>query len=141
MATLRLAPGAQPEFVALPASDYPRWSPDGSSILYHVPEGFRLRRLDGSSDILLVSAADSGGDMLHAAYSPDGSTLFVLTRTPQGWAIRSVPSAGGSSKLRVVFDEPTMQHAKFGLATDGKLLYFTIGAPASDVWVADLVTP
>ncbi|MFL5519991.1 MAG: protein kinase domain-containing protein [Gemmatimonadales bacterium] len=141
MATLRLAPGAQPEFVALSASDYPLWSPDGSSILYHVPEGFRLRRLDGSSDILLVSAADGGGDLLHATYSPDGSTLFVLTRSPEGWAIRSVPSAGGSSKLQVVFDEPTMPHAKFGLATDGRLLYFTIGAPASDVWVADLVTP
>ena len=141
MATLRLEPGAQPEFVPLAASDYPRWSPDGSSILYHVPEGFRLRRLDGSSDVLLVSAADGGGEGFYATYSRDGSTIFYLTRTPDGWAIRSVPSAGGPSNPLVVFDEPTMPHAKFGLATDGKLLYFTIGAPASDVWVADLVAP
>jgi Tol biopolymer transport system component len=141
MATLRLEPGAQPEFVALAASDYFRWSPDGASVLYHVPEGFRLRRLDGSSDVLLVSGADGGAEGFYATYSRDGSTLYYMTRTPQGWAIRSVPSTGGSSKLLVVFDEPAMQYSKFGLATDGKRLYFTIGAPASDIWVADLVTP
>ena len=88
-----------------------------------------------------MSAADGGPEGFYATYSRDGSTLFYLTRTPPGWAIRSMPSAGGSSKRLVIFDEPTMPHSKFGLATDGKLLYFTIGAPASDVWVADLVTP
>ena len=52
-----------------------------------------------------------------------------------------MPAAGGTSSVLVEFDDPAMQHTRFGLATDGKLLYFTIGAPASDIWVADLVTP
>ena len=141
MATLSLAPGAQPEFVAIPSSDYFRWSPDGASILYHAREEFRLRRLDGSGEVVLVSAENGGGEGFYATWSPDGATMYYMARTPEGWTIRSIPAGGGPSRLLVQFDEPTMQHTRFGLTTDGKLLYFTLGAPASDIWVADLQAP
>jgi Tol biopolymer transport system component len=141
MATLSLAPGAQPEFVAIPSSDYFRWSPDGASILYHARGEFRLRRLDGSGEVVLVSAENGGGEGFYATWSPDGATMYYMARTPEGWTIRSIPAGGGASRLLVQFDEPTMQHTRFGLTTDGKLLYFTLGAPASDIWVAELATP
>jgi eukaryotic-like serine/threonine-protein kinase len=141
MATLRLEPGAQPEFTAIGTSDYFRWSPDGSSILYHAADGFRLRRLDGGGDHLLVPTAADGAEGFYATWSPDGATMYYLTRQPEGWAIRSMPAAGGTSRVIVEFDDPGMQHTRFGLTTDGKRLYFTVGSPASDIWVADLAAP
>jgi hypothetical protein len=41
----------------------------------------------------------------------------------------------------VDFDDPAIQHTKFGFATDGKRFYFTVGSPESDIWVADLAKP
>ena len=49
--------------------------------------------------------------------------------------------AGGASTLLVDFDDPARQHTRYGFTTDGKLFYFTIGSPESDIWVADLAHP
>jgi len=64
-----------------------------------------------------------------------------VTRSPTGWSIRSVPAAGGTSTRLVDFDDPARQHDRYGFATDGKVFYFTIGSPQSDIWVADLANP
>jgi hypothetical protein len=61
-----------------------------------------------------------------------------MALSPKGWSIRSVPPAGGASTLLVDFDDATRQHTKYGFCTDGKVFYFTIGAPESDIYVADL---
>ncbi len=141
IATLRLADGARPEFVRIPESDYPRWTPDGRSLLYHSPKGFRLRRLDTGADTLLVSSAELGADPFYAVWSPDGSMLYFLARSPERWSIRAMPAKGGASTVLVNFDDPAIQHTRFGFATDGKVFYFTVGSPESDIWVADLRKP
>ena len=45
---------------------------------------------------------------------------------------------GRREPVLVDFDDPTRQHTKYGFTTDGRVFYFTIGAPESDVWVAEL---
>ena len=52
-----------------------------------------------------------------------------------------MPAAGGASTVLVDFDDPARQHTKYGFTTDGKIFYFTVGSPESDIWVADLTKP
>ena len=137
--TLRLIDGARPQFIPTPVGDFFHWSPDGRTIAYHSPAGLRLRQVDRGVDTLVVSNTADGAEAFYAAWSPDGAKLYYLTRSPQGWSIRSIPSAGGASTVLVDFDDATRQHTRYGFATDGKVFYFTIGAPESDIWVAELV--
>jgi serine/threonine-protein kinase len=136
---LRLVDGAQQQLIPIPVGDFAHWSPDGRTIVYHSPDGLRLRRVDTGADTLLVSNVTDRAEAYYAAWSPDGAKLFYLARTPGGWSIRSVPAQGGASTLLIDFDDPTRQQTKYGFATDGKLFYFTVGSPESDIWVADLV--
>ncbi len=139
--TVPLAAGASSGFISLAAGDFGHWSPVGRTIVYHNPDGLRLHRIDSGEDTLLVSNARDGAEAFYAAWSPDGAKIYYLTRSPKGWSIRSVPAAGGASTVLVNFDDPTRQQTKYGLATDGKVFYFTIGSPESDIWVADLQRP
>lgn len=138
---LRLTAGAQPDFIALRAADFAHWSPGGRTFIYHNPDGLRLRSVDSGTDSLLVSNAREGGEAFYPAWAPDGSTLYYLFRSPDGWSIRSVPVTGGRGTLLVRFDDPTRQQTKYGFATDGRMFYVTIGSPESDIWVAELVKP
>ena len=140
-AVLRLADNAAPRFFSLPAADFARWAPGGREFLYHAPDGLRSHRVDDGADSLRVSNATIGAEAFYAAWSRDGATLYYLARSREGWSIRAVPAAGGTSTTLVDFDDPTRQHTKYGFSTDGKVFYFTIGAPESDIWVADLTKP
>ena len=138
---LRLVAGAPTRFIEASPADYGLWSPDGGGILYHGADGLRLRRVAGGADALLVSNAVEDAEVVYADWSPDGSKLYFLARSPRGWSIRSMPAAGGASTVLVDFDDPARQHTRYGFTTDGKTFYFTIGSPESDIWVADLAKP
>jgi Tol biopolymer transport system component len=135
---LPLADSSRQELMPVKTGDYAHWSPDGRSIVYHNPDGLRLRRVDSGAETLIVSNAEIGAEAFYAAWSPDGAMLYYMALSPKGWSIRSVPAAGGASTLLVEFDDPTRQHAKYGFCTDGKVFYFTIGSPESDIYAADL---
>jgi len=139
--TLRLIDGARPELIPIATGDFAQWAPVGRGFVYHSADGLRLRRVDSGVDTLLVSNARDGAEAFYAAWSPDGAKLYYLTRSPKGWSVRSVPATGGASTVLVDFDDPTRQHTKYGFATDGKVFYFTVGAPESDIYVADLEQP
>jgi eukaryotic-like serine/threonine-protein kinase len=140
-AVLRLADGATPKLLSVPGGDFARWAPDGTAFVYHAPNGLRLHRIDSGADSLRVSNAAIGAEAFYAAWSRDGASLYYLARSPKGWSIRAMPAAGGASRMLVDFDDPTRQHTKYGFTTDGRVFYFTIGAPESDIWVADLGKP
>ncbi len=133
--------GGAPKFLRVPGGDFARWTPDGMGFVYHASDGLRLRRIDSGADSLLVSNAAIGAEAFYAAWSPDGARLYYMARSPKGWSIRAMPAAGGVGTTLVDFDDPARQHIKYGFATDGKTFYFTMGAPESDIWVADLTKP
>jgi len=140
-AVLRLGDGATPKFLSAANGDFALWAPDGKAFLYHAPDGLRLHRIDSGADSLRVSNAAIGAEAFYAAWSRDGASLYYLARSPKGWSIRAMPAAGGASRMLVDFDDPTRQHTKYGFTTDGRVFYFTIGAPESDVWVAEFAKP
>jgi Tol biopolymer transport system component len=118
--------------------DFAKWSPAGEWIAYHATEGLRLVPAAGGPSRLLVDDARDGAEAFFAAWAPDGTTLYYLTRRPTGWAIRAIPTRGGASHSLVQFDDPARQPARYGFTTDGRMFYFTIGSNESDVWVMEL---
>ena len=118
--------------------DFAVWSPTGEWIAYHATDGLRLVSPSGGPSRLVVDNVTDGAEAFFAAWSPDGATLYYLTRRPTGWAIRSIPTAGGPSRSLVLFDDPARQPARYGFTTDGRMFYFTIGSNESDVWVMEL---
>lgn len=87
---------------------------------------------------MLVDNTVDGGDAFLAAWAPDGKMIYYLSRRPKGWAIRSVPAAGGTSRGLVDFGDPTSQPARYGFSTDGRRFYLTVGSSESDLWVMRL---
>jgi hypothetical protein len=97
--------------------------------------------VDSGADTLIASNAVDGSEAYYVVWSPDGGQIYYLARSPAGWVIRVVSATGGPSRVLVDFDDPTRQHAKYGFATDGKVFYFTLGSPESDIFVAELERP
>ncbi|MEO5800444.1 MAG: hypothetical protein ABIS00_13485, partial [Gemmatimonadales bacterium] len=118
--------------------DFAHWSPDGNTIVYHADDGLRTRPTKGGAETLIVSNVTGGADAYYAAWSPDGATIYYLARSAKGWTIRSVSADGMTHAVLVDFDDPTRQHTRYGLATDGTVFYLTIGSPESDIVVAQL---
>ena len=122
-----------------------RWSPDGRLIAYlheGLPTQLRIVSADGGDPVTLVTNQDpaitprpeelrwsaDSREIYYKAYDADGISSF--------WA---VPVTGGEPRLLVRFDDPAMHSNRDDFASDGRNLYFTIGAMESDVWVMELV--
>jgi Tol biopolymer transport system component/tRNA A-37 threonylcarbamoyl transferase component Bud32 len=132
--------GGEPRLFEI-RGDFARWAPVGGLIVFHGLDGLRLLSPRDSTSRLLVSTSAADGEPFYAAWSRDGRTVYYVSKSVTGSAIRSVPVAGGPSRLLVRFDDPTREHTRYGFATDGHRFYFTVGSHESDVWVADLARP
>ena len=142
MATLRLADGARPEFAAIPSPTTSAGPRMASSVLYHSAHGFRLRRLDTGGRLIvhLQRRARRRGVLCRLVTRRVDALLPGPLARSAGRSAAS-PATGGASTVLVDFDDPAIQHTKYGFATDGKVFYFTVGSPESDIWVADLAKP
>jgi len=110
----------------------------GRAIVYHSVDGLRARNAAAGADTLVASNAADSAEAFYAAWSPDGGKIYYLTRSVRGWTVRVVPATGGVGTVLVTLDDPTRQQTRYGFCTDGRLFYFTIGSPESDIYVADL---
>jgi hypothetical protein len=77
-----------------------------------------------------LACSPTGEEAFYAAWSPDGKSVYYVAKGPLGWSIRSVPVAGGTSRLLVRFDDPTRQPIRYGFSTDGR----TSTAPSCRNW-------
>jgi hypothetical protein len=119
--------------------EFPHWSPTEDLIAFHSSDGLRVMSTDGATH-MLVPNSTSGEEAFFAAWSPDGKTVYYVSKGPEGSSIRAVPVTGGPARPLVRFDDPNRQHTLYGFTTDGRTFYFTVGANESDIWVAELET-
>ncbi|MEQ1694185.1 MAG: hypothetical protein ABMA00_23060, partial [Gemmatimonas sp.] len=114
------------------------WSPVGSELAYHSGDGIRVINVAGGPSRLVASNAADGTESFAVAWAPDGAALHYLAHGPNGYMIRTVPSAGGASRVLVRFEDPAHQPARYGFRTDGRRFFLTMGSQESDVWVMEL---
>ncbi|MBL0169818.1 MAG: PD40 domain-containing protein [Gemmatimonadaceae bacterium] len=119
--------------------DFLSWSPTGM-LAYHSRMGMRVSGSAADSGRLIVDNDNDGGVVSRGVWSPDGKTLYYLSRRKTGWEIRAIASTGGRSRPLVTFNDPTRQPARYGFATDGRMFYLTIGSIESDLSVLKLET-
>lgn len=132
--TLNIATGAhRPLIVGGSSKGSPRWSPDGSSLLYATSTDdrpdLRIHYMDTGQNISLGQFYEGPGS---ATWSPDGKTIaftmFVPGETPA--FAKPVPTPKGaewSAPVRV-FDDMTFRFDGAGYLREGATHIFTISA-------------
>lgn len=109
----------------------PRWSPDGSKLLYSTSTNdkpdLRLRYMDSGDDISLSQFEESPGN---AVWSPDGTkvafTMFVPGKPPAFATPIAQPSGAEWSAPVRVFDDMTFRFDGAGYLREGATHVFTL---------------
>jgi serine/threonine-protein kinase len=120
---------------------YPRWSPDGSQVVYHAEQpsrGIDVVTLDGEIR-RLVDGHEVGLPSLSVPeWSPDGRSILFFLGTDRGRsALYAVPTAGGPVRPVIHFDDPTKTVGYTFSVSDGKV-YLTVSEIESDIYVMDV---
>jgi serine/threonine protein kinase len=117
----------------------PRWSPLGDWIICgDTQEGFKLVSADGSKQKVLPHIFDIG-----STWSADGSTIYGISRTPEGSKLQALNLQTGV--IRAIRDFPpevrfetNMAHSlRLSLAPDGKSFSTTTLQAKSDLWMLE----
>ncbi len=119
------------------AARYPKWSPAGDVIGGVSARGLTIVPSEGGSTRLLVPSFAPGNGPEWMDWDPDGRTLYYLALLPSGWSGWSLVP-GQEPRLILEFDDPLRQHTRYGISTDGRKLFLTLGSHESDVWVLEL---
>jgi Tol biopolymer transport system component/DNA-binding SARP family transcriptional activator len=117
-----------------------RWAPDGHTIVYCRKDGLWLIHPGGEKPGQLLNLTSSPGPSPELAlWAPNGRTIYYKAFDGAGRSsLWSVAAAGGTPTLLVRFDDPSRPSSRPEFATDGKRLFFTIGARQSDIWAMEL---
>ncbi|HEU5170345.1 MAG TPA: BTAD domain-containing putative transcriptional regulator [Gemmatimonadales bacterium] len=115
----------------------PRWSPDGKLIAFKNEEGIWLLPSEGGGEprhlLRYAGPEEPRAEVLQ--WSPDGRLIYYKAFDQDGRStIRALAVLGGVPRDVVRFDDPLRQSARPEFTTDGRRVFFTIGARTSDVW-------
>ena len=138
------APWQAPTRLPIDTGYAPRWSPDGTSLVYDIRgsgDGIGIYPLGGTPRVV-ISAATSGLQTLRwPEWSPDGRMIYFRAIGPDGTeGVYEIGARGGVPRLMVRFDDPSMLVFGGGVLPGNGLFYFAVGEIQSDVYVMDLVT-
>ncbi len=134
---LPLSGEGSPRDLAVPITpvDAGYWSPAGGLICYSSAEGLDV--FDEASGESRVLVPPTGGPA-EPAWAPDGRTIYYGAGRPSVSSISSVSVEGGTPRRLVDLDDPSRPFTRYGLATDGRRFYVTLGSKESDVWMMKL---
>ena len=132
--TLDVATGAhRPLIVGGASKGAPRWSPDGSQLLYSTATDgkpdLRIRYMDSGQDVSLGQFFEAPGN---AIWSPDGKTIaftqFVSSKPPSFATPIAQPAGAEWSAPVRVFDDMTFRFDGAGYLREGATHVFTVSA-------------
>ncbi len=121
-----------------------RWSPDDRLIAYIAANEVRVIPPGGGDVRVLVRSRDLPGSSVLSflGWSEDSRSLYLKAFDAEGRSsFWSVPTAGGTPKLLVRFDDPRRQSWRREFATDGERFFFLVDRRESDIWVMELLEP
>jgi Tol biopolymer transport system component len=136
------APWSEPVQLTNFGCSFSTWTPDGSAILCRSePDRKALVLVSLSGEVRWrrdMSAAGFTDGM--PVYSPDGSTLYMEKADGSRNGIWAWPAAGGTPRLVVSYDDPSLQASTWrgALNVTRDRLYVTVSQSESDIWVMDL---
>lgn len=139
MVVTRTAAGwGKPQLLTKPGAA-PEFSPDGTKILYAVPDGLETIPVAGGPPTQVVKARlFASGAAGGFEWSRDSKWIYYCSALAgQNW-FWVVPSTGGTPKPVLQLRDPLRQLFRGSFALDSSNIYFTIGSRDSDVWVMEL---
>jgi WD40-like Beta Propeller Repeat len=118
----------------------PKWSPDGTQIVFTRRGELHVMLGDGSNDQAIVTRGSADQPLpQYGIWSADGKTIYFKAADAERRAsIWAVPASGGTPRLMVRFDDPQRPSLRREFATDGVRFFFTIAQDESDIWVAEV---
>lgn len=130
--------GAPRRVGGTPGSRSPRWSPDGSSILYiDAARSLMSLPLSGGAPRVVLDSAAVGARLDWLATNASSSTVIVAAGTQAARTFWSVPLDGRPAhKVFTTAASQASSNSEFD--TDGRRLFVTIRSIESDVYIVDL---
>jgi Tol biopolymer transport system component len=128
----------------LPTGFWPNWSPDGKQISYATREfggNLTVMPADSGPSRTLTDVSRKEPSANGSVWSRDGKTIYFKSHDAKGTAsIWSIPSAGGTPRLLVRFDDPLRPSDRYNWTMGNNRIYFPIDDHQSDVWVMDVTS-
>jgi Tol biopolymer transport system component len=118
----------------------PRWSPDGSMVVF-AQAGIRIHRLGGASRVVIDGDHTGLRNLWQPEWSADGRLIYFRAVAADGVeGVYEVPVSGGAHRLLVRFDDPAMSvYGGGGVLAGNGMFYFAVAEIESDIYVMDLV--
>jgi hypothetical protein len=97
--------------------------------------------VDSGSPRILIDGA-RGITANQAFWTANGTQLIFRGHDSRGRsAVFSIPASGGTPRLLVVFEDPTMSTVRGGWGYDRDRMYFSAEERQSDVWAMEVERP
>jgi Tol biopolymer transport system component len=139
----RDAPWQAPASLDSVAGFGPRWSPDGRQLVYYRGDregGISIHALGGATRMLQLQGAAGLRDLAWPEWSADGVRLYFRATSADGVeGVYEVPATGGTPRLMVRFDDPSLSVYNGAVLPGNGQFYFPVGEIESDIYVTDLV--
>jgi TolB protein len=133
------APWSAPRQITTTTGRHPRWSRDGSRILYNTDANeIGIVTLSGE-DHRVFSARSAGFTGAEwPLWSPDGRSVYFTGADSSGaQGLYSMPAEGGIPRVLIRFDDPSKQ-LPFSFSVSDDKVYLSVTQYDSDIFVTDI---
>jgi TolB protein len=117
----------------------PRWSPEGSRLVFGAPRRISILMLNGTIRTLYEQKEGAPRSARWPEWSQDGRTIYFRATGPDGVdGLYAIPSAGGSPRRVVSFDDPRLRVGGPAVTIGNGLFYLPVAEMESDIYIMDV---
>ncbi|MEO8637199.1 MAG: protein kinase [Gemmatimonadales bacterium] len=136
------APWTAPERLPIERGTAPRWSPDGSRLVYEIRSArsdIGVFSLGGAARTVVADGTGNIRTLAWPEWSADGRSIyFIAVGMDNMQGLYQVDAHGGTPRLVVRFDDPAQAVYGATVVIGNGMFYCAIGEIESDIYVMDL---